>query len=116
MPDANGVLFNVVPAVPLSPLLPNLPDSPMSVKEVDPSEHMEPTPLDLLSRFLVYPPENRLKAAQALSHPWFGNVIFLPENLAADSTYAPKGGILQTEGKSLGSKAASLEAYISGYR
>ena len=32
---------------------------------------MAATPLDLIHRLLVYPPATRLRAEDALKHPWF---------------------------------------------
>jgi hypothetical protein len=90
-----------VPAVSLATLLPNLPLCPVlspsspqclappapltslltlthspatSSSSVMSSSSPPPSafqPLDLLSRFLVYPSSKRLKAADALLHPWF---------------------------------------------
>lgn len=77
--------FKVVPPVPLAPLLPNLLDDPGSRNaRKDVCDHflgdkMEGSVLDLISRFLVYPSPRRLKAVDALSHPWFGAGILLPE-------------------------------------
>lgn len=85
LPDAKGVQFKVVPPVPLAPLLPNLLDDPGSRNaRKDVCDHflgdeMEGSVLDLISRFLVYPSPRRLKAVDALSHPWFGAGILLPE-------------------------------------
>lgn len=41
-----------------------------------------PSALDMLSRFLVYPPESRMKARDALLHPWFHGGV--PILLAGD--------------------------------
>jgi len=39
---------------------------------------MSSSPLDLLHRFLVYPPSERLQAADALRHPWFTSEYPIP--------------------------------------
>ena len=56
--------------------LPNLPAEDLitgasSGSEHNPPEKMAATPLDLIHRLLVYPPEARIRAADALKHPWF---------------------------------------------
>ncbi|KZP29315.1 kinase-like protein [Athelia psychrophila] len=58
LPNAKLVQFTSAPAVHLPSLLPNLPSSPDLA-------------CDLLKRFIVYPQSERLKAAEALNHPWF---------------------------------------------
>ena len=110
LPDAGGVTFTLVPAVSLAHLLPHLP--PPATKDdsrevgasgINPIIH--PTPLDLLSRFLVYPPEKRLKAADALLHPWFRAGILLPEAFSTDAESQSgqnKQAMLEWEGKTLG--------------
>lgn len=35
-----------------------------------PPREQQPTVVDLLQRLLVYPPDSRFKAADALMHPW----------------------------------------------
>ena len=35
-----------------------------------PPREQQPTAVDLLQRLLVYPPDSRFKAADALMHPW----------------------------------------------
>lgn len=56
-----SVTFNEVPAVQLDTRLPNLPC---------PSDVMRTHAIDLVSKLLVYPPESRLSAQDALSHPF----------------------------------------------
>ena len=113
MPHAKGVQFTVVPPVPLGPLLPNLPEPIQMSGEADgedcahfPGEAVEPSALDLLIRFLVYPPSERLKASEALEHPWFGQGVLLPEGypLEANSRYTATipESLAEVEGKSLG--------------
>lgn len=110
LPGAKGVEFTVVPPIPLAPLLPNLPDDPPSQDElvdVDGQVHgmpltanpMRPSALDLVSRFLVYPSETRLKAAEALLHPWFSQKILVPEGYPVLSQ---EGRVEEIEGRSLG--------------
>lgn len=106
LPDAKVVEFTVVPGVPLAPLLPNLPDVPGGVfSSVAAGEEMpmSPTPLDLVSRLLVYPPENRLKASLALSHPWFTGPagVLLPEDYQNATTSAARV-LTASEGRPLG--------------
>lgn len=96
LPDARSVTFTLVPSVPLASLLPHLPNTPSSREEIDPSglcnmENMKPTPLDLLSRFLVYPPSRRLKTVDMLLHPWFAEEMLLPSDSVP--TNVTKGGI-----------------------
>lgn len=55
----------------LSTLLPHL-GAPLphgNQAQIPPTEQ-QPTVVDLLQRLLVYPPELRVKAADALMHPW----------------------------------------------
>ncbi|KAF8707322.1 hypothetical protein AX14_013616 [Amanita brunnescens Koide BX004] len=56
-----SVTFNTVPAVQLDTRLPNLPRHPEAVRT---------RAIDLVSKLLVYPPESRLGAQDALSHPF----------------------------------------------
>ncbi|KAI0275240.1 kinase-like domain-containing protein [Gloeopeniophorella convolvens] len=71
LPDANKINFMDAPGVHLQTLLSHIdlppPDRPPS--HSPPTEQV-PTALDFVQRFLVYPPESRLKAADALRHPW----------------------------------------------
>lgn len=91
--------FKDVPPSNLSSLLPNLPRETTELKldedvEVNATSHshfpppvMTPSPLDLLHRFLVYPPSRRFKAVDALRHPWFNAEpsVLLPTNYPPDS-------------------------------
>lgn len=63
LPDAQKVTFVQVPPADLRKLLPNLPAS-----DIQP-EHKDC--LDLLEQLLVYPPDQRLHAADALKHELF---------------------------------------------
>ena len=56
-----SVTFNEAPAIQLDTLLPNLPCQ---------SDAMRIHAIDLISKLLVYPPESRLSAQDALSHPF----------------------------------------------
>ncbi|KAI0368917.1 kinase-like protein, partial [Pilatotrama ljubarskyi] len=67
LPDAQKVTFVQVPPVELKRLLPNLPPD-----ETQP-EHDDC--LDLVSKLLVYPPESRLRADEAVCHPLFGRGV-----------------------------------------
>lgn len=91
--------------------LPNLPAEvgPTS-SEHKPPQEMAATPLDLIHRLLVYPPEARLRAADALRHPWFvgeGDAIvpvLLPNrrgNTRHSSDKAVVGEISKWKGKPL---------------
>ncbi|KAJ7447205.1 kinase-like domain-containing protein [Mycena latifolia] len=71
LPGASSVEFTVVPPVPLASFLPNLPSNPGTV-------------LDLIEGFLAYPPPQRLKACDALNHPWFRGQILLPPGYSGD--------------------------------
>ncbi|XP_039365764.1 cyclin-dependent kinase 20 isoform X2 [Mauremys reevesii] len=55
LPDYNKISFKDNPPIPLEEVLPNAP----------------PQALQLLKHFLVYPSRERVKAAQALLHPYF---------------------------------------------
>ncbi|KAG6901972.1 hypothetical protein C0995_006071 [Termitomyces sp. Mi166 len=104
LPDSKGVEFTVVPAVSLVPLLPNLPDTnaqaevPVDLSSIHtPNKTMKDSALDLIERLLVYPIENRLIAARALEHPWFGGEggLLLPAGYPRD--LAPKGDMMLDE-------------------
>jgi serine/threonine protein kinase len=58
----------------LSTLLPHLDVQLPHEKQIHfrPAEQ-EPTAVDLIQRLLVYPPDSRFKAADALKHPWLLN-------------------------------------------
>ncbi|TDL26417.1 kinase-like protein [Rickenella mellea] len=72
LPHAKKVEFRVVPSIDLREALPNMPDDVLAVgSDHYPPQQVHPTPLDLAQRLLVYPPEQRLKAIDALRHPWF---------------------------------------------
>ena len=87
-----------MPSVELKPRLPNLPPAVPSTgfahKPPDPSRDRKPTPLDLIHRLLVYPPEDRLKANEVLEHPWFAETGdgVVPLLLPADHPRATESG------------------------
>jgi hypothetical protein len=78
--------------VPLSTLLPHL-DAPYPrEKQVHfPPAEQEATAVDLIQRLLVYPPDSRVKAADALKHPWLlsdGPLVLPRAALEGGSTLA----------------------------
>lgn len=87
LPDASGVTFFDAKAIDLQCLLPNLP-LPHSTRhantESESISHFPPAipsncALDFVWRLLVYPPEQRMKASDALKHPWIcDNTILIP--------------------------------------
>lgn len=70
LPDANKVNFIDSPGVHLSTLLPHLGAPLPHGDQVHPPREQQPNVVDLLQRLLIYPPESRFKAANALMHPW----------------------------------------------
>jgi len=90
-----------MPSVPLPPLLPNLP--PRLTAE---AEH--PLVVDLLVRFLRYPPSSRLCAEEALKHPWFtdlnadeGLVLLFPEGYTCNKADLMQVACYEYKGKTL---------------
>ena len=90
LPDANKVSFIDTTPVDLRNVLPNLPQpdedtsylfEPMHFPPAEPSR----SALDLVHRFLVYPPERRLKASDAMHHPWLaaGSILLPPTHPSA---------------------------------
>jgi hypothetical protein len=51
-------------------LLPHLGPPLPHGNQVHPPREQQPNVIDLLQRLLVYPPDSRFKAADALMHPW----------------------------------------------
>ena len=81
LPDANKVNFIDSPGVHLSTLLPHLGLPPPQGSPVHtPPAEQESTAVDLLQRFLIYPPDSRFSAEGAMSHPWLlnGSPLVLP--------------------------------------
>ena len=100
-------MFKIVPAVPLSPLLPNLPPSCVlhtSTNGIVSSEGPTNPVLNLLQQLLVYPPGSRIRAEDALRHPWFTNedsIILLPKEYSLDNEYHHVKTVDNWQGKSL---------------
>lgn len=108
LPDANKLSFIDVEPVDLCSILPNFPSSAQQY-EVDtkshvPPETMSPTPVDLVHRFLVYEPSQRLRPSKALTHPWFSSEppLLLPDDVSAPSTHGEAPISLSWGAKSLG--------------
>ncbi|GLB43652.1 putative RNA polymerase II CTD heptapeptide repeat kinase activity [Lyophyllum shimeji] len=72
---------------------------------------MSPSPLDLISRLLVYPSENRLSAAGALRHPWFtkGAVLLMPEGYEVPELEEEEEEEEEEEGKVRVGSVAAVE-------
>lgn len=88
LPDGSKVTFQEVPPVDLQPLLPNLPagDHPIFTGSHQLPHQPSSSPLDLIYRLLVYTPEDRLAAREALSHPWFTSTpLLLPADYPLDN-------------------------------
>jgi serine/threonine protein kinase len=103
-------VFNIVPAVPLSPLLPNLPPSSVlhsattSTNGNALSEEPTNSVLNLLKQFLVYPPGSRIRAADALRHPWFtseDSIMLLPKGYSLENDYHHMKTVDEWQGKPL---------------
>ena len=100
LPDAQKVTFVQVPPVDLQTLLPNLP--PMETQP-DRSDC-----LNLVSRFLVYPPASRMRADAALAEPLFKRGV--PYLLPFGSCAGGEETSNQYHGQSL---ATLLACYLS---
>jgi hypothetical protein len=89
LPDANKINFVDSPGVHLSTLLPHLIVPPPHGAPVHrlPAEQ-ESTAVDLLQRFLIYPPDLRFSAQEALKHPWLlsDGPLVLPRAALASAT------------------------------
>lgn len=105
--------FNDAPVVDLARLLPNLPEKRDGLTGREdshfPNEQPSPSALDLLWRFLVYPPERRLKAREALRHPWLleGTPTLLPESITPDNCPHPHV-VYEWQGQPLGGILGSI--------
>ncbi|KAA1467871.1 kinase-like protein [Dentipellis sp. KUC8613] len=92
LPDATKVTFTEAEGVDLASLLPNMPleHRRSETSSIAHCLHPSPTPkpLDLIHRFLVYPQASRLKARDALVHPWFQSEppVLLPSETASAAT------------------------------
>ncbi|KAI0713124.1 kinase-like domain-containing protein [Cerioporus squamosus] len=100
LPDAQKVTFVQVPAVDLQKLLPNLPPA-----EAEPDRQ---ACLDLMYKLLVYPPEGRLPADEALKHHFFQSGV--PLLLPADHPHADRQAGEEWNGRTL----ANLLSYYVG--
>ncbi|PPR05337.1 hypothetical protein CVT26_011600, partial [Gymnopilus dilepis] len=128
LPGANAVVFNVVDEVPLEPLLPNLPtlgwqmsdttSSPTPPSSPSPSPSSPPPPppppasqfnphphplLSLLRSFLVYPSASRVRAEDAMRHPFFTKKderypLLLPRGYAVDRNWGWLRGVVVVDG------------------
>jgi serine/threonine protein kinase len=110
LPDALKLDFLSAQSTKLSSLLPHL-SPPVDLAEdmTDshfPSSNMMPTSLDLIHRLLVYPSEKRLKAREALRHPWFTSdpPMILPQSFSEASLIhrIEPSPLRRWEGKTLG--------------
>ena len=99
LPDASKVSFQDTPPTNLAGHLPNLP--PESNISFDgshfPADEPVDSALDLVHRLLVYPPDRRLNAANAQTHPWFKSVphLLLPEDFPESHAERNERGSLQ---------------------
>ncbi|KAI0334016.1 kinase-like protein [Cubamyces sp. BRFM 1775] len=78
LPDGHKVTFVQVPPVDVRRLLPNLPPADTQPEHND--------CFDFIAKLLVYPPNSRLRAADALRHPLFtrGLPLLLPSSYPRD--------------------------------
>ncbi|TFK70066.1 kinase-like protein [Pluteus cervinus] len=112
---ARSVTFMETPTVKLAPFLPNLPPDE-ALRGIDrapehlPSANPIPSPLDLLLRFLIYPPSLRLRARLALAHPWLcqGSPILLPQSEVAEDLRNHPNVSTEDSGRTLGSLLGSI--------
>lgn len=90
-----------VPPVDLQTQLPNLPDAPTTpAVSHSPPEEVANTPLDLIYRLLLYPPERRLRADEARLHRWLsGETLLLPLDCAGTTLLESRP---EWKGQSLG--------------
>ncbi|OJA08342.1 hypothetical protein AZE42_07126 [Rhizopogon vesiculosus] len=107
LPDANKLSFVDVQPIDLPSTLPNLPSSALQydvdTKTHTPPETMSPTPIDLVHRFLVYEPSQRLRPSKALTHPWLtSEPLLIPDDYPAPSSQGDASVTLSWGGKSLG--------------
>ena len=101
----------MVPSVRLSPLLPNLPPSSVlpsvttSINDNASSGVSKDSVLNLLQQFLVYPPNSRIQAQDALHHPWLiseDSVMLLPKGYKLENEFHHvKTVVDEWQGKSL---------------
>jgi cyclin-dependent kinase 8/11 len=90
LPDANKINFIDSPGVHLSTLVPHV-DAPPPHGPHHPHfapAEQETTPVDLIQRLLIYPPDSRFKAVDALKHPYLfddGPLVLPRATLARDN-------------------------------
>jgi cyclin-dependent kinase 8/11 len=118
LPGASSVVFNIVPSVPLLPLLPNLPPSSIHPSPNGPMSKTSPV-VDLISQFLMYPAASRLRAEDAIQHPWFisaGSNLLLPKGytLAPETEELKNIAVYEWKGKTLGEWIHSVLPTFSG--
>ncbi|KAJ7292623.1 CMGC/CDK protein kinase [Mycena rebaudengoi] len=98
LPGASNVDFMVVPRVPLASFLPNVP------------QKCAASVLNLIERFLAYPPPDRLPACDALAHAWFNEgAVLLPRERADDLSDDPRT-VFQVDDRALGDFLSGLLA------
>ncbi|KAG2106956.1 kinase-like protein [Suillus discolor] len=108
LPDANKLSFINADPVDLPSMLPNFPSSAQQheadTKNHTPRETMSPTPVDLIHRFLVYEPSQRLRPSRALTHPWFTSepLLLLPDDFPVSNIPGEAPISLSWGAKSLG--------------
>lgn len=94
LPHSSKINFNEAEPAKLSSFMPHLPRPVDDLTDAHfPPEQPRDTPLDLLHRFLVYPPERRLTAEEALTHPWFA----AQPPLVLPTSYPESGLMMQIE-------------------
>ncbi|TCD63501.1 hypothetical protein EIP91_005334 [Steccherinum ochraceum] len=87
LPDGSKVSFQEVPPIDLKTILPNklLGSHPVFTGSHSPPAEASDSPIDLMYRLLLYPPEHRLQAKNAMQHPWFtSGALVLPRDYPAD--------------------------------
>ncbi|OCH95714.1 kinase-like protein [Obba rivulosa] len=105
LPMADKVTFQTAPAIDLQTVLPNVPPEHTSASsESSPSASV----LELVDRMLAYPPEKRLRASQAMRHPFLTEgPLLVPRDYSVET---PVAGVSTLEGASLGDL---LRAYLN---
>jgi serine/threonine protein kinase len=68
------------------------------------SEEPTNSVLNLLQQFLLYPPGSRIRAEEALRHPWFTSgesIMLLPKGYSLENEYHHVKTVDEWQGKSL---------------
>jgi len=110
LPDGSKVSFQEVPPIDLVPHLPNIPpgDHPAFTGFHLLPGPMTSSPVDLIYRLLVYPPEQRLRADDALRHPWFASQpLLMPDDYSGMTTSTR----CQSSDRSLGDMLANVTTH-----